>query len=221
MELLEQVASGITKLMGDDTEVVLHDLKKREVVYIAHGSITGRTRAYRINPAVYDVISTLADGEGHLIGYASKATNGKKLRSSHFMFTDENNEPVAMLCVNQDTASVEHMIDYLSDQIRLKPMEENQSEEENNSLLDENYIMHVTQKAIHDSIEQMKPQEVTSREGKMELLRRLKFQGIFNVKDAVPYVCGVLSISQATLYNYLRELRNEEASELINELKQR
>ena len=61
------------------------------------------------------------------------------------------------------------------------------------------------------SIESLKPIDLNSREGKMTLLRKLKMQGIFDVKDSVPYVCGILKVSQATLYNYLREIRNEES----------
>lgn len=31
LDILAQVASGIAKVLGDDTEVVLHDLTKREI----------------------------------------------------------------------------------------------------------------------------------------------------------------------------------------------
>ena len=48
-----------------------------------------------------------------------------------------------------------------------------------------------------------------------------KFQGLFSVKEAVPFICRQLSISQATLYNYLREIRDEEGREPYNELKLR
>jgi predicted transcriptional regulator YheO len=220
LDLLVQEASGISKLMGSDTEVVVHDLKKREVAYISNGEITGRDRNYRINPAVYDVINNLADGEGHLIGYASKSANGKKLRASHFMFTDDDNEPSAMICVNQDTSKTEEMIKYLEDSIRIRPVDE-RAEHEENELLDENYVQHITQKLVIEEIDQMKPNVVNTREGKIELIRKLKYKGVFSVRDAVPYVCKVLSISQATLYNYLRELRNKEEMEPANELRLR
>ena len=58
-----------------------------------------------------------------------------------------------------------------------------------------------------------------AKEGKMELIRRLRIQGVFDVKDAIPYVCKVISVSQATLYNYLRDLRNDDELEPIERLK--
>ena len=42
------------------------------------------------------------------------------------------------------------------------------------------------------------------------LLRRLEEKGVFDMRDAVPQVCELLQISQATLYNYQRELRGEQ-----------
>lgn len=120
-----------------------------------------------------------------------------------------------MLCINQDTTSVSDVIQYLSNFIRINVPEggtENLKEEED-------YIQKMTQEVILKTAELMNPMELTTKEGKMELLRRLKVKGVFDVKDAVPFICNVISVSQATLYNYLRDLRNEEAQEPIEKLK--
>ena len=41
------------------------------------------------------------------------------------------------------------------------------------------------------------------------ILRKLEEKGVFQLKDSVPQVCELLDISQATLYNYLREIRTQ------------
>ena len=44
----------------------------------------------------------------------------------------------------------------------------------------------------------------------LAVLARLEEKGVFDMRDAVPQVCELLQISQATLYNYQRELRGEQ-----------
>ena len=221
LDILAQVASGIAKVLGDDTEVVLHDLTKREIVFMHNSKITGRERNYRINPTVYDVISNLADGEGHLIGYASKSAQGKKLRASHFMFMDEDNNPAAMICINQDPSRIQEIISYLSESIKIRDVDETAVNDTSYSLNDEDYIQNIKKDAIIKSVKQLDPGYINTKEGKLMLLRKFKFQGVFSVKEAVPFICETLSISQATLYNYLREIRDEEGREPYNELKLR
>lgn len=221
LDILAQVASGIAKVLGDDTEVVLHDLTKREIVFMHNSKITGRERNYRINPTVYDVISNLADGEGHLIGYASKSAQGKKLRASHFMFMDEDNNPTAMICINQDPSRIQEIISYLSESIKIHDVDETAVNDTSYSLNDEDYIQNIMKDAIIKSVKQLDPGYINTKEGKLMLLRKFKFQGVFSVKEAVPFICETLSISQATLYNYLREIRDEEGREPYNELKLR
>ena len=221
LDILAQVASGIAKVLGDDTEVVLHDLTKREIVFMHNSKITGRERNYRINPTVYDVISNLADGEGHLIGYASKSAQGKKLRASHFMFMDEDNNPAAMICINQDPSRIQEIISYLSESIKIRDVDETSVNDTSYSLNDEDYIQNIMKDAIIKSVKQLDPGYINTKEGKLMLLRKFKFQGVFSVKEAVPFICETLSISQATLYNYLREIRDEEGREPYNELKLR
>lgn len=221
LDILAQVASGIAKVLGDDTEVVLHDLTKREIVFMHNSKITGRERNYRINPTVYDVISNLADGEGHLIGYASKSAQGKKLRASHFMFMDEDNNPAAMICINQDPSRIQEIISYLSESIKIRDVDETAVNDTSYSLNDEDYIQNIMKDAIIKSVKQLDPGYINTKEGKLMLLRKFKFQGVFSVKEAVPFICETLSISQATLYNYLREIRDEEGREPYNELRLR
>ena len=209
LDMLKRVACGLAKVMGNDTEVVLHDLTRGEVAYIANGHVTGRAVGYKINPSVYKAVIKRIDADDHLIGYGSQSSSGKNLRASHFVFRDEAGEPCAMLCINEDTSKYEEMLRFLQSKIQLRPIADEDGGAD--EVFDENYIQRMTQQAIIDSVERMKPTDINTKEGKMELLRRLHIKGVFNVKDAVPYVCSVLSVSQATLYNYLRDLRNEES----------
>ncbi len=209
--LLKNVMLGMSKLMGEDTEIVIHDLYKKEMVYIVNNHLTERSAGYKMDPTVYEAISNLVDDDGHLIGYGSNTAHGQTLRSSHIIIRDDDGVPAVMICINQDTSRLRDARDLLDSMIHLKPLlDDVDSDEPEEPLGDENYIQKITQHVILDSIEKMKPTTMDTKEGKMQVLQQLELKGVFAVKDAVPSVCKLLSISQATLYNYLREIRSQD-----------
>ena len=188
-----QMMTGFSKLLGPDTELALHDLKTRELVYIVNGGITGRDAGYRMESSVYDAILELVDENGLVIGYPSRSREGKTLRASHIVLRDADGKPAALLCINQDTSKWEAVRDLIDAMISSR-----------------SYIQTMTRRVIMDVVEQAKPVNLENKEVKLGILQKLESKGVFSVKDAVPIVCKTLSISQATLYNYLRELRSRE-----------
>lgn len=205
LHLLKGMMRGFSAMFGSETELVLHDLEAREAVYIINGHITGREAGYRMDPSVYDAMIDLADEDGFTAGYSSHSVTGKPLRSCHFIVRDMEDKPRAMVCMNQDTSDLEKARDILNSLIGARniviPADRG----------DTNYIQKVTQQVIIDVIQRQKPTIMDTKEAKMDALRKLEQQGVFAVKDAVPAVCRQLSISQATLYNYLREIRSQNA----------
>lgn len=201
LRVLSSVAGGIAKARGRDTEVVVHDLDKMEMVFIANGNITGREVGSKMDKSVYKMILEQADEDGHMIGYSSSVPTGKKLRSSHIIIRDDKGEPAALMCINEDNSKLEEIRDYLNYMIHVK------NDEDDNVT---NSIQKVAQRAVMNAVRSLSASEFESKEGKINLLRHLKKQGVFDVKATTPYICKVLSISQTTLYNYLREIKNEE-----------
>ena len=126
-----------------------------------------------------------------------------------------------MICINQDPSRIQEIISYLSESIKIRDVDETAVNDTSYSLNDEDYIQNIMKDAIIKSVKQLDPGYINTKEGKLMLLRKFKFQGVFSVKEAVPFICETLSISQATLYNYLREIRDEEGREPYNELKLR
>lgn len=221
MNILKTIVIGFGKMLGDETEIVLHDLTTNEIAYIVNGHITGRDTTYSISPSVRETIVEMVDDDGCLIGYGSGTLQGHKLKASHLIIRDEEGNPDAMICVNQDVTQLENVISYLGTLVRMQPLssdEESGDEEPNDG---ETYIQRITKQAILDAIDRSKPTDLSSREAKLKILGDLKSKGIFDVKDAVPYVCSILNISQATLYNYLRDLRNEDVVKNISHLRRK
>ena len=199
--VLTNFSIGLYKLLGKDTEVVLYDLTKREIVYIANGELSGRDKSYKISPEISNAIISMADEDGHLIGYSMKSTPVDKLRSSHFIFYDAE-EPVAMICVNQDTTILENFKDYLERMIR-PTLGKGKTQKYDG----ENYIQKVTKQIIVDTMDNFSSAELATKEGRLKFLTALHKEGVFNVKDSIAIVCKSLNVSQTSMYNYLNELK--------------
>ncbi len=207
LEIIKKTVAGFSRVMGEQTEIALHDLEKKELYYIVNGHVTGRKAGYKMNPSVYDTVLSLMDDDDCVIGYASHGPSGNSLRASHILFRDEMGKPYALICINQDTSKWEELRDCIDSMIRCHSL----SEKAEAALpTEENYIQNLTRQVIVDTVESSKPSVLDTKQEKMRILHQLDLKGVFAVKDAVPIVCKILSISQATLYNYLRELRHSE-----------
>lgn len=206
LQLAETMTLGMSKLLGTDTEIVVHDLDTFSIHYIVNGYITGRTAQARTSHSVYDTILNMADADGHIIGYHS-FSKGKDLRSSHFLLKDEDGTPRVLVCINQDTSKLLAAKELLERMTCFQPLVNVNNAESEKPVQD---IKSIMQSLILNAIENVKPTPLDTKEGKMQILQQLEEQGVFDVKDAVPQVCKLLAISQATFYNYLREIRSSQ-----------
>ncbi len=204
IQLILSFAKGLTKMMGGNTEIAIHDLLEKRIIYIENGYITNRTIGYHLDDSLAKTIIDLSDNDGHLIGFGSNTKDGRPLRTSHFIFKDEHQQPYAILCVNQDITAIKVLRDELDTLLNIKSIEEAEV-----TVNGENYVQSLIKQLIFNEIEQQKPTPIDSKETKLAILRALDKKGVFDVKDSVSYVCERINISQATLYNYLREIRND------------
>ena len=66
---LKQIADDIAALFGSDCEIVIHDLKTKElsssIVYIVNGHVTGRSIGDGPSNAVFEAIRQQAKGARH------------------------------------------------------------------------------------------------------------------------------------------------------------
>ncbi|MBR0374680.1 MAG: PAS domain-containing protein [Mogibacterium sp.] len=205
LEVLAKVAGGIAQTMGKDTEVAVHDLKRREMYSIANGHVTDRKPGAIIPEAVYEMIMGLADENDYMTGYSGVSSKGKNLRCSHIILRDDAGEPAAMMCINQDTSKLEDFRNFINSMIEVKDPNAGGTNRDES-------ITAAAQKTIVNTLWKMNDTDRDSKEGKILIIKELRRQGVFDVKAMTPYICQSLQISQTTLYNYLREIRNEEAS---------
>lgn len=202
-KLLVQVCEFLTHVMGEKTEVVLHD-RTGTIVWIAHGEITGRAVGQEEQLAPVEMVAQqrAAEGFDFSTGYKSFSRRGTPLRSSSLFFRDDTGALDYILCVNQDISAYVELQQTLNAFIGDRPAV--QEVEPSRDTLDD-----VVMKMILSEIARQKTLDTDSREGKLRLIARLDQKGVFGARGAVSTVCELLHIAQPTLYKYLQEIRDE------------
>ncbi|MFC3747773.1 transcriptional regulator [Paenibacillus sp. GCM10012306] len=198
--LLKSISVMIAALMGPSTEVVVHDMENAEIIHIENGHITERQVGDLEDSNTIALLSQSAEQNSTLIGYLSTAKSNKPLKSSTLFIKDQDGNLKYTLCVNQDISAYKSAMDLLT---HLTSTVTYEVEEQPGG----ETIKQITTKLIMEEIFKAKPFSMDSKEAKLKIIQQLDDKGVFDVKDAVPKVCELLSISQATLYNYQRELR--------------
>jgi len=206
--ILKYLVPSLAKVLGDDTEVVLHELShpQNSVIAIA-GNVTGR----KVGAPLTDLVLRLMRRDKlkkDLINYHSRTSDGKELRSSTILIRDEKGEVIGCLCINFDITKwmvARHAIDSFCQTEPLDGETRETFTHDVESMLRSN---------IEETIEQQRiPVTLMKKEDKLRVVRQLDEQGIFLVRRAVAKVAKALDVSRYTIYNYLDEIRSQEAEE--------
>ena len=121
------------------------------------------------------------------------------MKSSTAILRDKKGNPVGLLCINLDVSKWEEMAHVLEEWLGKMSTQD----------LPEVLFKDDWREQINTYVSQYLKREgvtlkVLSKEKKRELIKLLHHEGAFKAKHAASYVADVLSLSRATIYNYLR-----------------
>ncbi len=204
IETIITILDFFSKVMGDDTEIVVHDLINSKIKWISNGHITGRAENDTDDPTTMNITRRHAMDPSFgdmLIGGNSYTKGTTHIRSSTFFLKDSEGNAQYAICINQDLTHIDAMQKYLEN-FSGGPIKTIESA----SQLDHS-IETLTKQLIFAEIEREKPFSSDSREAKLAIIQRLEDKGVFEVKGSIPIVCEYLQIAQATLYKYLKEVK--------------
>ena len=148
----------------------------------------------------------IRQGESSLVEGAAPASCGDYSvgdRVSHLIHL------VGLICVNHDVEDILVLSEHLSNLLHSfsLPQEEESSAYTEN--LDDS-IPELSSNLIHSTILGYGiPSEAMHTADKLEILRSLEAQGVFQTKGSVGQVARELHISEPTVYRYLRRIRSE------------
>lgn len=208
IERYKPLVKFLAEVLGENCEIVLHDLEDFEnsVIAIANGQISGRKVGDSLTDLALNVLKDQDKLEnGYLTNYTGKTFAGKKLKSSTY-FIKKDEKVVGMLCINIDVSKFVEARDLLDSFIgqssELEKAETNNDYSEQFTSSIEELIDSIIENSIGDS--EVHPKRMTADE-KKEITKRLEDKGVFLLKNSVSKVAGKLYTSEATIYRYLND----------------
>lgn len=200
-----QLAIALHELLGPMCEAVLHDFKDLEhsIVHI-EGNVTNRAIGGAATDLILECVRTTRTDQD-LYGYATSLPGGRIMKSSTIFLRDESGVAFGALCVNLDVS------DFVAFRNTLNAFVQTKDNERTTETLSDN-IFDTVQSAVAETLfESGRSLHSMSRDDKIELMIQLEHKGLFQVKKAVPIVADMLGLSRATVYNYLRQGRDNGA----------
>lgn len=204
LELIKQVANGLSKQFGFDCEIVIHDLKEdieHSVVYIVNGHVTKRRIGDGPSKAVLNAIDMMEknpDGLKDHLAYLTKTASGKILKSSTMYIRDETGQVRYLFAINYDISGL------LFIDKSINTLIETESEIDRNPEPIINNVQDLLDLLIQQSVDLIgKPVALMNKDDKMEAIRFLNDKGAFLITKSGDKVSKYFGISKYTLYNYI------------------
>lgn len=186
-----QICDSIVRLMDPLIEMVIHDVQTDRIIYI-----NGKLSARKVGSPSLLEKNALTDVEK--IIYPKINFDGKLVKSTSVLL-----EGKYLLCTNMDISLFSKM------QALSELMLHNFGSPQPQSLFvnDWQEKLHIS---IHDYIQKHNLSfEHLSTTNKNKLVKHLYALGAFNEKKAADYIAKVLTLSRATVFKYLKELREK------------
>lgn len=204
LALLKQIADGLARQFGPDCEVVIHDLKRHDlehsVVHINNGHVTNRQEGDGPSKVVLETLHRDPASLKDHLGYLTRTSNGKILKSSTFYIRDEEGTHIDyLLAINYDITglmtidrSIHSLID-AEQQADTKPPEQ---------------IVHNVNDLLDSLIDQSvalvgKPAALMNKDEKVMAIQFLNDAGAFLITKSGDKISKYFGISKFTLYSYI------------------
>lgn len=190
-------AEAVQRLLHPYAEVVIHDIQKNQIAAI-YNSFSKRKVG---DSSLLTEEEQLTSLENCIGPYEKINWDGRKLKSVSSIIRDNNGKAVGMWCINLDISQLgkmqEVILQFLSTQA-LVPQPEPLFKDDWQEKVNRYVHSYLTQHALR--------LESLSRQEKQQLISHLHEVGAFTAKNAAHYIAQVLSVSRATIYNYLNTL---------------
>lgn len=200
----------LAEFMGENTEVVLHDMTDwhHSVVAIRNGHISGR----KVGDPITETNLRILRSEVHKkVPYMNNDPlifeKKESIKSASWFIKDENDVLIGMICINSDCHELIAARDLLDKMIHPPLVEKEQKEKGPDKInidvkeLVENNLNHISQNLLNQL-------SLLSKDEKVELVGKLDEMGTFSVKGTIWYLAQSMGVSVPTLYRYLALTKN-------------
>lgn len=190
------LCDAISKLFYPNVEVVMHDLASKKLVHISNAFSKRRVG----DPMINDIKDLSLLEEDWIGPYYKTNDDGKKLKAVSTIIRDTKNAPIGLICINYNIDSMENLFESLKGFLNV-----NNESQTPPVLFSQNWKEHTNQTIDRYLEEKNISISGLSASDKKELVFFLNEEGIFEIRNVVTYLCTILNISRATIYNWLKE----------------
>lgn len=207
----------LADFLGEDTEIVLHDLTDLEhsVVAIRNNHISGRKLGAPVTDLVLQILHDNDYSENnYLCNYKTHGKSGNLLKSGTFFIKNKKNKIIGILCLNMDIQKLYTLRKSL-DALLEVTYEENITKQEVHEILGQS-VQELTLDKIEEVVRSLSiPPDRMSQEEKVQCIYKLNERGVFLIKGAVSEVAAVLKVSEASIYRYLTKIKRQKDPEML------
>lgn len=208
LENVKSIAKGLHVMWGDKSEIIIHDLKQPEssVIFVA-GELTNRDLGAPITDLVLRTIKNNQDPED-ILNYKINTNDGRVFKSSTIFIKNEAGQVEFCLCINIDLTEILMTQNIISNFTKTKAEKSDQNSQH------ENFAKNIDE-ILLDLIERAKsevdkPIPYMTKEDKLKIIKFLDDRGAFTITKSVETVAEEMNVSKFTVYNYLKEIKNDE-----------
>ena len=187
LDSYKSVLDGLAAYLGDGYEIVLHSLHDLDhsVIKIINGHYTGRREGFPITDLALSMLAKIEE------------------RPDTNCITYFNRMAIGLLCINfYMNTSVFQFLQSMTPPAAQTP----------DSPVEESYVENVDElivQAVTEASQKVQNDSAISNANKnKEIVSILYQRGIFNLKDAVVKVAGLMGISKNTVYMHVRNLNH-------------
>ncbi len=206
--------------LGKNYEIVFH-VKEGNQFYIeeiVNGHVSNRDEQAPItNLALNFYRDEVYLEEDFVTNYDVQTRDGKPIQGSTFFLKDELNELEGMICINHDLTALKDISEALTQLMPFTNLEESlefSSQEgpvtnKNGPTIEGERAVEVLSNNIYDTISEFINPELLDQvdlniDTKINIVKELNEQGIFNIKGSVAEVAKKLNISESSVYRYIK-----------------
>lgn len=202
LDSYKKLMAFLAHLLSNDCEIVLHKVEKdvSMIEEIINPVITGRKKGdFTDVLGLYHSEEHAHEDFSHTRYYTSKS--GETVKANTFFIKNADEQLIGMMCVNMNVAALvdahNWIVSFMEGYVPKVETEVQTSD------TIEDYTFNTIDQVILDS--KIEPSRMSVDE-KIEILRVLDSKGVFRVKGTMNYISKQLSISEPTLYRYLKEI---------------
>lgn len=197
------LAHAIALHYGKSCEVAIHDLTvanaaDSSIIYIENGEVTGRRVGDGASAVVLEELSQAEQNREDRIGYFTKTSDGKVLKSTTVYIRDEKGRAIAIFSINHDITALSVAQASLTELTApATACEPERITPHVGELLDE---------LLWKSTELIgKPVSLMNKDDKQRAIRYLNSKGALLITKSGDKIAKYFGISKFTLYSYLTD----------------